>query len=320
VAAAPEIFAGIAGHGAVTRLLASQMASRRLSHAYLFVGEPALGKTTVARALARALLPEAPLERHPDYWEDDRRENLKIDEVRLLPDRQPEHHQQSLQAFLALMPAIAGDRVALIANAGRLADPIQGILLKTLEEPHPNRVIILTTPSVSPFVVLPTVVSRCQRVSFHAVPLTAIAALLRERGVEPERAEALAAVSRGRPGWACQAAGDPSVVRRHQEWGDRLEQLFGAPADSALRLAAELDAANFEWRASDRSAEDPVPFALGSWQLRLRRRMLDAPPARQGRWARLLESSYDTIGHLEQNVSPRLALECFLLEVRRIVT
>ena len=188
-------FEEIAGHPAARRLLASQLEAGRLAHAYLFVGERSLGKTTVARALARALLPEVPLERHPDYWEDDRRDNLRIDEVRLLPDRQPEHHQQSLQAFLSLKPGLSEHRVALITNVGRMADPIQGILLKTLEE--------------------------------------------------------------------------------------------------------------------------PVQFAMGSWQLHLRRRMVDDPTTRKGRWARLLELSYDTLGYLEQNVSPRLALECFLLEARR---
>jgi DNA polymerase-3 subunit delta' len=310
-------FAEIAGHLAVRRLLTSQLASARLSHAYLFTGEPSLGKATVARALAAALLPQVPLERHPDYWEDDRRDNLRIDEIRLLPDKQPEHHVQSLQAFLTLKPAIGSCRVALISNVGRMADPIQGILLKTLEEPHSNRVIVLTTPSVSPFVVQPTVVSRCQRVSFHAVPLPEVAALLRRRGVPAERAEALASVSRGRPGWAINAAADSEVVVHHRAWERRLEEVFGAPADVALGLAAELDAANFQWRSSDRSTEEPVLFALGSWQLHLRRRMSDEPPPAQAVWARLLERSYDTIGYLEQNVSPRLALECFLLECRR---
>ncbi len=313
----PDPFAEIAGHPSVRQLLASQLASARLSHAYLFVGEPSLGKTTVARALAAALLPETPLDRHPDYWEDDRRDNLRIDEVRLLPDKQPEHHQQSLQAFLALKPAVGAQRVAVIASVGRMADPIQGILLKTLEEPHPNRIIVLTTPSVSPFVVLPTVVSRCQRVSFHAVPLPEVAALLRRRGVAAERAEALAGLSRGRPGWAVAAAGDGEVVEQHRHWARRLEEVFGAPADVALGLAAELDTASSQWRGSDRTAEDPVQLALGSWQLHLRRRMLDEPPPARARWARLLEQSYDTLGYLEQNVSPRLALECFLLDCRR---
>jgi len=71
--------------------------------------------------------------------------------------------------------------------------------VKTLEEPHPRRVIVLITPSVSPFVVLPTVVSRCQRISFHAVQLTEVAALLRRQGVPEDRAELLACVSHRRP-------------------------------------------------------------------------------------------------------------------------
>jgi hypothetical protein len=187
---------------------------------------------------------------------------------------------------------------------------------------------VLTTPSVSPFVVLPTVVSRCQRISFHAVPLPEVAELLRRQGVPEERAGLLAALSRGRPGWALRAADDASVIDRHEEWAQRLAQLFGAPADAALRLAAELDAANFAWRQARRErdqaengsagAEDPMTFALGSWQLELRRRMLEESPARMGPWARLLELSYDTLGYHEQNVSPRLALECFLLQARLV--
>lgn len=310
-------FAGVAGHPAALRRLRLQFESSRLAQAYLFVGEPSLGKTTVARALAGALLPEVPLRRHPDYWEDDRRDSLRIDEVRLLPSKPPEHHAQPLQAFLSLKPAVGTHRVAVLANVGRMADAIQGILLKTLEEPHPNRVIVLTTPSVSPFVVLPTVVSRCQRVVFHPVPNAEVEALLRRERVDSAQAARLAAMSRGRPGWALRAAADPLVAREHEAWVERLEQLFGAPADAALVLAAELDVASMDWRRSDRGSEDPIQLAVGAWQLHLRRQMVDAPCARAGRWARLLELSYDTLGYLEQNVSPRLALECFLLECRR---
>ena len=313
---AASAFQGIAGHGAAIRLLVSQLQSGRLPHAYLFVGEPGLGKTRVARALAAAVLPEHPLSRHPDYWEDDRQQNLKIDEIRLLPDKAPEFHDQSLQAFLALKPAIGRGRVSLITNVGRIPDQIQGILLKTLEEPHPNQILILTTPSVSPFVVLPTVVSRCQRVSFHPVPLPKINDLLIEHGVSEERAALLSQLARGRPGWALEAARDETVLERHRHWAERFERLFGAPADVALGLAAEVDSANFSWRGADRNGEDPALFALSSWQLVLRERMLADLRSSRARWAGLLELSYDTLGYLEQNVSPRLALECFLLEAR----
>ncbi|MFZ0215578.1 MAG: hypothetical protein WAM30_06500 [Candidatus Dormiibacterota bacterium] len=320
-----DLFAGIAGHAAARSVLTHQVSSERLPHAYLFTGEPMLGKTTVAQALARAILPEAPLHRHPDYWEDDRPDALRIDEIRLLPDRQPEHHAQSLQAFLAMKPAIGRYRVAVVSHVGRLADPVQGILLKTLEEPHPRRVIVLTTPGLSPFVVLPTVVSRCQRVAFHAVSEREVAGLLTRLGTEPGRAQVLAELSRGRPGWAIRASADPDIVERHERWAARFDEVVGAPPDVALRLAAELDQAASTARrerrgqpAEEAAAENPLDLALASWQLHLRRRMIEETvPRRQAAWARLLEASFDTLGYLEQNVSPRLALECFLLEATR---
>ena len=192
------------------------------------------------------------------------------------------------------------------------------MLLKTLEEPHPHRVIVLTTPSLNPFVVLPTVVSRCQRVFFHPVPADDIERLLRAGGVEAERARLVAGLARGRPGWALRVAGDDEVIQLHREWTRRLEEVFGAPADVPLQVAAELDGSQMAWRRSEGEVEDPALFAIASWQIELRQRMLSSRGAEQGRWARLVELSYDTLGYLEQNVSPRLALETFLLEASRV--
>ena len=312
-----DVFAGVVGHQQALEQLGSQAASERLSHAYLFVGESGLGKTMAARALAMALLPEAPLVRHPDYWEDDRIKPLSINEIRLLPDKPPEFHELSLQAFLNLVPAVGSRRVAVVTNVGRLRDQDQSVLLKTLEEPHPHRVIILTTPSLNPFVVLPTVVSRCQRVFFHPVPSPEIEKLLAGHGSDAGRARLVAELARGRPGWALRVAGDDAVIKLHQEWTRRLEEVFGAPADVPLQVAAELDAGQMAWRRTEGDAEDPALFAIASWQIELRKRMLAGRGPEQGRWARLLELSYDTLGYLEQNVSPRLALETFLLECRR---
>jgi energy-coupling factor transporter ATP-binding protein EcfA2 len=310
-------FSGVVGHAQALDQLRSQLKTGRLAHAYLFVGESGLGKSTSARLLAAALLPEAHLARHPDYWEDDRIKPLSINEIRLLPDKPPEFHELSLQAFLNLKPAVGSRRVAVVTNVGRLRDQDQGVLLKTLEEPHPNRVIVLTTPSLNPFVVLPTVVSRCQRLFFHPVPAPEIEKLLIAHGVEAQRSRLLAELSGGRPGWAVRRAKDESVIQLHREWTRRLEEIFGAPADVPLHVAAQLDSEQMGWRRSEGDEEDPALFALASWQIELRRRMLTSRGREQGRWARLLELSYDTLGYLEQNVSPRLALETFLLECRK---
>jgi hypothetical protein len=310
-------FEGIVGHAQALTQLRSQLDTRRLAHAYLFVGEAGLGKATAARALASALMPAAPLTRHPDYWEDDRVKIIHVNEIRLIPDKAPEFHELSLQHFLNLKPAIDEYRVALVTNVGRLRDESQGVLLKTLEEPHPHRVIVLTTPSLNPFVVLPTVVSRCQRVFFHPVPAPEIERLLTRKGVESRRAKLLAELSGGRPGWAVRRAQDQSVIELHHTWTRRLEEIFGAPADVPLHVAAQLDTEQMSWRRSEGDEEDPAVFAIASWQIELRRRMLATQGREQGRWARLLELSYDTLGYLEQNVSPRLALETFLLECRK---
>src|SRR5690606_31250577 len=76
--------------------------------------------------------------------------------------------------------------------------------LKTLEEPPPFAVLVLTTRDKE--LLLPTILSRCQALPLRPVPAERIERFLRDRlGVNPDRAALVARISNGRVGWAVRA-------------------------------------------------------------------------------------------------------------------
>src|ERR1700724_442869 len=203
-------FAAITGHQRAMSILRAQQAAGRLAHAFCLIGEERIGKTAVSRALAEELLlsegQPSRLEVHPDFWCDDRPEAISIDEIRFHPERGAPAHDQSLLQFLSLKPFVAPLRVALLANAERMTEQAQNCLLKTLEEPPPNTVLVLTT--AYPDHLLPTCLSRCQLIALSPVGRSTLAGFIATRSGSPEEAEALAGLAHGRPGWAVRAMGD----------------------------------------------------------------------------------------------------------------
>src|SRR5207248_6026445 len=101
------------------------------------------------------------------------------------PERGAPAHDQSLQQFLSLKPFVAPLRVALLANAERMTEAAQNCLLKTLEEPPPNTVLILTT--AYPDHLLPTCLSRCQIIGMSPVGRPAMVEFI--SGRQPNDAE-----------------------------------------------------------------------------------------------------------------------------------
>src|ERR1700716_3838414 len=183
-------FPAIAGHQRAISMFKAQQAAGRLAHAFCLIGEEGIGKTTVARALAEELLlgegQPSRLDVHPDFWCDDRPEAISIDEIRFHPEKGAPAHDQSLQQFLSLKPFVAPLRVALLANAERMTEAAQNCVLKTLEEPPPNTVLILTT--AYPDHLLATSLSRSQLISLSPVGRLAMAAFVKAR--QPNEAEA----------------------------------------------------------------------------------------------------------------------------------
>jgi DNA polymerase-3 subunit delta' len=302
-----------------------------LAHAYCLTGDEGIGKTAVARALGEELLlgPGQPprLDVHPDFWSDDRPEAISIDEIRFHPEKGAQAHEQSLQQFLSLKPFVAPQRVGLLANAERMTEAAQNCLLKTLEEPPPNTVLILTT--AYPDHLLPTVVSRCQTIALTPVSRSALVAWLVDRGTEPDRAEAIASLVQGRPGLALHALRDPEWVEASDRWGREISALAFEPTDSVLAYASRFGQGP---QAEQRVIASQALRALTSW-------LRDALLVQSGTALPMATERRDALVHwtgavpadhlrtslataqrtqllIDQNVNPRLAMEVMLLDFR----
>ena len=142
-------------------------------------------------------------------------------------------------ADLQTSPYEADYRFFVFNEAGALNEQSQNALLKTVEEPPPHLVLILITDSVGKM--LPTILSRCCLVRFSAVERGELAAALRERGCEPQRAEVLAAISGGTPGKALQMMEDEGAWAFRLEVLESLRRLQGGDMWTALETARQLE-------------------------------------------------------------------------------
>lgn len=327
----PRGFPSIAGHDRVIAILQAHQRAGRLAHAYCLTGEEGIGKASVARALAEELLlgdgQPSRLEVHPDYWEDDRPEAISIDEIRFHPEKGAQAHDQSLQQFLSLKPFVAPARVALLANAERMTEAAQNCLLKTLEEPPPNTVLILTT--AYPDHLLPTVLSRCQVVALSPVGRAAVAGLVTRQQGSEEDAEVLASLAHGRPGWAIRALSDRAWLDRMDRWAEQLAALAFEDVDGVLTYAARFgQAPQADMRVLASEALRGFTAFLRDAML-LQAGLLNSMPAARKQaleaWiARVptthireaLAAAQRTQLLIDQNVNPRLAMEVMLLDLR----
>ncbi len=232
-------FRDVIGHQRVLDLLEDEVASP--ANSYLFVGAGSVGKATVARRFAAALLcPEGAAHAepcstcrralagsHPDLVivEPRTRQTLGVDDAR------------AVVSTAVLSPVEAPRKVFLFEEAGTMTDQAANALLKTLEEPTGSTVFVLVAESEDD---LPsTVASRCRSVHFGRVNEADLVDALVSLGIEPERAESIGRVAGGRPGLALSLANSAEAARFRAAWLSIPERLSPVPGH-AIALAEEM--------------------------------------------------------------------------------
>ncbi|TNE87398.1 MAG: DNA polymerase III subunit delta' [Deltaproteobacteria bacterium] len=232
----------ILGNARAVERLWSALARDQLHHALLFEGPPHVGKRTTAMALAMAANCEGDGEPpcgscascklvrsggHPDVMiiepaEDRATPIISVEQVREIVRKVGYHRYSGKRRVVIVDPAEAMGPSA--ANA----------LLKTLEEPPEGTGFILVATQSS--TLLPTILSRCQRVRFSAVPGDEIAAWLAEQGIAD--AHGVARLADGAPGRALALAGDGLATRRAIR--DELIAVLDAPVQDVFKYTTKL--------------------------------------------------------------------------------
>jgi DNA polymerase-3 subunit delta' len=322
------------GHEWAIDLLQAHMGQNEVRHAYLFCGAPGIGRRTLALRFVQALNCPTPPQpgvpclscltcrqienmQYSDLFvvqAEQEGGTLKVDQIR------------ELQRSLALAPYQGRYKVALLLRFEEAHPSAMNALLKTLEEPAPQVVILLTADS--PENLLPTIVSRCEVLRLRPLSLEQVSRGLQDRGeLPPEKALLLAHISGGRPGLAFRFIQQPERLEQRAVWLNELERLLHAHLVERFSEAEALakDKENLRnillvwlsyWRdVTLKSAGAAAPLtnldrleaisALGD--------RLDLPSA--GRMAVTLERAVDL---LDRNINPRLVMENLMLDMPRL--
>jgi DNA polymerase-3 subunit delta' len=326
---------GIIGHEHALERLRRALASQQVRHAYLFTGPDHIGKSSLALRFAQTLLctggpdPQvAPVNpcnaclacrkvmhgNHPDVHVISRpadKQFILIEQVRAL---QGESARRTLEGRR---------RIFLILGAHEMNAQAANCLLKTLEEPEPEVILLLTAPDRG--LLLPTILSRVQPIAMHLLSSARIQEALETYWeVEPHKAALIAALAGGRIGWAIRAVEDEQLLSERHEQLELLTRLpsCGRPERFALaqrlgsdpeQLRALLELWLLWWR-------DLLLVANGSPDLivniDLRQRLQLQAAALGPEVARcMIYAILRTLEALDQHVNARAALEVLMLDL-----
>lgn len=266
-----KTFNEIIGQEKAIIFLKKIIANDKIASAYLFTGIQGIGKKTTTLAFALLLNCMDPVDgdgckrcmsckkimggNHPDLiiiGPDQDKKVIGIDQIR------------EINRHLAFPPVLGQYRIIIIDPSEKMTIEAANAFLKTLEEPPPRNILILNVRD--PGELLPTIVSRCQKVPFNPLPTNDIVNwLLKEGNMEIEEARILARLSEGSLGKAMQLSKDDLFSDRIN-WVNMVNRAINGPSDILLDLAQEFS--NLGKRAGDNKElkDDKIALMLGIWK------------------------------------------------------
>ena len=162
------MFENIIGNESIKNTLEKSIKTNQITHSYLMIGIPGIGKKLLAKEYAKEILGSNDIINNPDFLciEPDGN-SIKIEQIR------------NLQKEIQEKPIISNKKVYIIDDADLMTKEAQNCLLKTLEEPPEFAVIILIGSNENAF--LPTIKSRCMILHFNILSDSEIKTYLQEQ-------------------------------------------------------------------------------------------------------------------------------------------
>ena len=318
------------GHDWAVDMLRQHVAKSTQRHAYLFTGSRGIGRRSLALAFVRALTcssPPAPgafcgecrecrqmtRMQHPDLHIIQAEKEggmLKVGQIR------------ELRKSILLSPYQAKYKIILLLRFQEANLSAANALLKTLEE-APSKVILLLTAENTEQL-LPTIVSRCEVLRLRPVPIPRVETYLREKGVNEDKAQFLAHLSAGRPGYALSLLEDDNELHLRHEKIKAFKNLLSASIVNRFAYAKKLAKDKEDFR-------ETLLLWLSLWRdvmlkiagdeesiVNIDQRELIETLAVQlnlGEAKQLLKISENGIWQLKRNVNARLLAEVILLDL-----